>query len=68
MATPDVDRLLHRQHVRGSVEGWQLLEKARLILLSASRNDYVDADVLLSLCEDIQTEQDRLISLRPREA
>lgn len=65
MAT--VPQLIHRQHVRGSVEAWNALEKARLLLLATGRNAYVDHDVLLSLVEDISTEQDRLIELRPRE-
>jgi hypothetical protein len=68
-AKPDaVDHLLRRAHVRGSVEAWAILEKARQLLLSTSRNAYVDYDVVLSICEDIATEQDRLIELRPREA
>lgn len=62
-----VDILIQRQHVRGSVEGWQRLEKVRVMLLTASRNKYVDHDVILSICEDITTEQDRLIQLRPKD-
>lgn len=58
---------MHRSHVRGSVEAWTLLEKARVVLLAASRNDYIDQDVVLSIVEDLQTEQDRLISLRPQQ-
>lgn len=60
-----VPKLVHRQHIRGSVEAWTQLEKARVILLQTSRSDYIDHEVVLSLCEDIATEQDRLISLRP---
>lgn len=60
----DVDTLITRQHVRGSVEAWQLLEKARVTLLMTAKNNYIDPDVVLSLCEDIQVEQDRLITLR----
>ena len=67
MAATDVDTLMHRAHVRGSVEAWAMLEKARVQLLATSRNAYVDYDVIASICEDIQTEQDRLISLRPRQ-
>lgn len=63
---PSVADLMHRQHVRGSVEAWNQLEKARQLLLGLGKNAYVDYDVVLSLCEDIATEQDRLISLRPR--
>lgn len=55
----------HRAHVRGSVEAWTQLEKARLLLIATWKNAYVDHDVVLSICEDIATEQDRLISLRP---
>lgn len=57
-----------RAHVRGSVYAWVQLDKARTILLGASHSEYVDKDVLLSLVDDIQTEQDRLITLRPSEA
>lgn len=64
--TTTVPQLIHRRHVRGSVEAWSQLEKARQLLLATSRNDYVDHDVVLSLCEDIATEQDRLISLQPK--
>ncbi len=64
----DIDALIHRQHVRGSVEAWAQLEKARVILTATGKNAYVDYDVVLSIIEDIQTEQDRLIQLRPREA
>lgn len=65
MATT-VPELIHRQHIRGSVEAWQQLEKARLVLMQTWRSTYIDHDVVLSLCEDIATEQDRLISLRPK--
>lgn len=51
--------------MRGSVYAWVQLDKARTILLGASHSEYVDKDVLLSLVDDIQTEQDRLITLRP---
>lgn len=61
-----VPELVHRRHIRGSVDAWNQLEKARLVLMSTWRNEYVDHDVVLSLCEDIATEQDRLISLRPK--
>lgn len=63
-----VDILVRRQHVRGSVEAWGQLEKVRLLLLQTNRNAYIDRDVVLSLCDDIAIEQDRLISLRPEEA
>lgn len=63
MAT--VPELMHRAHVRGSVDAWNQLEKARLILLATGKNAYIDYDVVLSLVEDIATEQDRLISMRP---
>jgi len=58
---------MHRSHVRGSVEAWQQLEKARLQLMATWKSRYVDHDIVLSICEDIETEQDRLISLRPRQ-
>lgn len=60
-----IDTIVHRQHIRGSVEAWSTLEKARSILLSTARNDYVDPDAVLTICDAIQTEQDRLIQLRP---
>lgn len=60
-----LDTTMHRSHVRGSVEAWQQLEKARLVLMATWRSAYVDHDVVLSICEDIAAEQDRLISLRP---
>jgi len=61
----DATTLMHRAHVRGSVEAWGMLEKARMALLATARNAYIDHEVVLSLCEDIATEQDRLITLRP---
>lgn len=59
--------LIHRGHVRGSVAAWNELEKARSILAATWKNDYIDHAIVLSLMEDIAIEQDRLISLRPKE-
>lgn len=52
---------LQRSAVRGSVEAWNQLDKARRILQDLWQNRFVDQDVLLSIVEDIQTEQDRLV-------
>lgn len=59
--------LEHRAHIRGSVEAWVAIDKARSMLQKLWSNGYVDQDVLVSVCEDLQIEQDRLIRLRPSE-
>lgn len=64
MTLVDPQVLMRRAHVRGSIEAWTALEKARGALLATWKNAYVDHDVVLSLCEDIAAEQDRLVSLR----
>lgn len=62
-----ITELVHRRHIRGSVDAWNLLEKARIALIQAGKSTYVDGDLIVSLIEDVATEQDRLITLRPHQ-
>lgn len=53
-------------HVRGSVEAWTKIDKAREILHELSwKSSYVDQAALVSICEDLAREQARLIRLQP---